>query len=104
MRIIIIVLAALVAASPMGLPTAAEASSTSLILLENRVRNQTPSCRQRPNAPVRGYVVGLAGTRPSRTLSFVGCFNSLAECERWRRPVSGVITRRIIQDRCVAQR
>lgn len=66
----------------------------------NEIRANTPSCRANPSAPVKGYVVGMRGSRPTRTYSFVGCFNSMAACERWRGPTSGFITRRIIQNRC----
>lgn len=89
----------LAALAPAG-PAAAQSEIT---LLAAQIRAQTPSCAQYPDAPVVGRVVGLAGARPTRTLSFVGCFQSLEACESWRRPVSGVVTRRIIYDRCEAR-
>lgn len=69
-----------------------------------QIRNATPSCRDNPDAAVKGYVVGLAGDRPTRTYSFVGCFLTMAACNRWRTRTSGFITRRIIQNRCEPRR
>lgn len=66
----------------------------------NEIRANTPSCKDNPTAPVKGYVVGMTGSRPTRTYSFVGCFNTMAACEAWRGPTSGFITRRIIQNQC----
>lgn len=82
----------------------ANAVETSLLATANAIRASTPQCRDYPNAPVRGFVVGQAGYWPTRTFSFVGCFQSVDACERWRRPVSSFIEQRMIQNRCVILR
>lgn len=100
-----LVLALLCAASlVLGDVRPAEATNADLIIQAGAIRELTPQCRDYPNAPVRGFVVGNAGLYPTRTFSFVGCFQSLAECERWRRPVSNFVQYRMIQNRCVVQR
>jgi len=69
-----------------------------------RVQSVTPQCRNFPDAPVVGRVSGIFGGPPSRGVSFVGCFGSIAACQRWIGPVSGQITGRLIQDRCEFRR
>jgi hypothetical protein len=47
-----------------------------------------------------GRVSGVVNGNPTRGVSFVGCFYTFAECERWRIPVSGVVSGRITTNRC----
>lgn len=75
-------------------------SSTELTLVTADVRRATPSCEANPTFPVVGRVVGDVGTDPRRRVSYVGCFPSFASCEQWRRPVSAVVTHRMILNRC----
>jgi hypothetical protein len=65
-----------------------------------RIRAVTPQCRDNPTAPVAGYVSGNMSGRPSRNVSFVGCFPDVASCESWRLFVSGQIEGHLIQNRC----
>jgi len=60
----------------------------------------TPKCRDNPNAPWVGRVSGIITGVPTRGVSFVGCFDSFQACERWRVPVSAVISGRINYNRC----
>jgi len=64
------------------------------------IRAVTPQCRDYPGAPVVGRVSGIMGIQPSRGVAFVGCFGSLSACERWRGPVSGRMTGRLILNQC----
>lgn len=92
------------AALATALPVPQAGAGTQAILQAAAIRNYTPACRNYPNAPVKGYVVGLSGVWPTRTFSFVGCFDSLAACERWRRPTAAFIEQRFIQNRCEVRR
>ncbi|WP_108659434.1 hypothetical protein [Acuticoccus kandeliae] len=65
-----------------------------------RVDAVTPRCRDHPDAPVVGRVSGIMGGSPARGVSFTGCFASIAACENWRRPLSGHIDGRLIQNSC----
>jgi hypothetical protein len=68
------------------------------------IRAATPQCRDYPGAPVVGRVSGIMGVHPATGVSFVGCFGSIAACERWRGPVSGRISGRIILNECQFRR
>lgn len=95
------VLCAGLLATPVLAPLPAHAQA---YFAANDIRARTPSCRDNPNAPVKGYAVGQAGSMPTRTYSFVGCFNSMAECQRWLGPATGFFSGRIIQNRCEQRR
>lgn len=92
-------LAAVTGLAPLATaPALANDSTTPFI--SSPVMNLTPKCRDRPDAPFVGRVVGYIDLPPRGPESFVGCFYSLAECERWRVPVSGVISGRMVLNRC----
>ena len=65
----------------------------------NRIRAATPSCRTNPG-PVVGRVSGYIGYDGGKIGSFEGCFQSVAECNAWRVPVSGQIDGRLIYNAC----
>lgn len=96
--------AAVVCAGVSATAQSAHAVETGLLAYANAIRASTPQCRNYPNAPFKGFVVGQAGYWPTRTWSFVGCFDSFSACERWRIPVSSFVTQRMIQNRCVQVR
>jgi len=79
-------------------PAAAQGVQTQFTIA--RIDRLTPKCRDRPGAPVIGRVSGIITGVPTRGVSFAGCFDSFEECERWRIPVSGVISGRINYNRC----
>lgn len=67
------------------------------------LRDQTPSCASRPDAPIIGRVSGTAsGAISGREfpVSFVGCFYDMATCERWKGRTSRPITSTLIQYSC----
>ena len=70
------------------------------LFLRPQVAEVTPQCREHPNAPVVGRVVGWMQDHPPRSVSFVGCFPSLAECNAWRAPVSSLVTGRLRYNEC----
>ncbi|XWN30667.1 MAG: hypothetical protein ROR55_24885 [Devosia sp.] len=80
---------------------AAQGVNTQFLISEIDAR--TPKCRDHPDAPVVGRVSGIIGGSPSRGVSFQGCFDNMRACERWRGPVSGRISGRIIQNSCQAR-
>lgn len=81
-------------------PAAAVAQGINTPFLVARVKAATPQCRDHPDAPVVGHVSGIMTGSPGRGVSFTGCFATMAACEAWRRPVSGLIAGRLILDRC----
>lgn len=93
-------LAALLLAAPVVLsaPAGAYGIGTQFIIAD--VRAATPSCKANPGAPVVGRVSGIFGGQPARGASFVGCFASVRTCEAWRNQVVGIITGRLIYNRC----
>lgn len=60
----------------------------------------TPPCSAYPEFPVVGRTAGFLGLGSHRSVSFVGCFPSFAECEIWRRGISGQFGGRIIVNAC----
>ena len=91
----------------LGSPPAAAADSSNAQLFIARVQSITPQCRDFPNAPFVGRVSGILSGgfgRGGRGVSFVGCFGSLAACQRWLGPISGQITGRLIQNSCRPRR
>lgn len=83
-------------------PVNAQGINTQFVISD--VQRITPQCRDHPNAPVVGRVSGQLGGVPARGVVFVGCFESFAECERWRRPVSGLISGWIRSNSCEPRR
>lgn len=79
-------------------PAAAQGIETPFFIA--RVDAVTPQCRDNPGAPVVGRVSGNMSGRPSRNVSFVGCFDDARSCESWRLFVSGQILGHLIQNRC----
>lgn len=67
-----------------------------------KVRDTAPNCREHPQNPWRGRVSGNGlGIRDQLVvLSFVGCFPSEAECERWKTRTGGAISGQIVQYSC----
>ena len=68
----------------------------------NNIRKATPSCQANPSSPIRGRVSGNT-TGPldeNIPVSFVGCFKTMRECERWRGQASRIIDSTIIQYSC----
>ena len=68
----------------------------------NDIRKATPSCQDNPRSPIRGRVSGNT-TGPlddSIRVSFVGCFKTMGECERWRGQASSIIDSTIVQYSC----
>ncbi|MDQ0315979.1 hypothetical protein [Amorphus orientalis] len=71
------------------------------------IRKATPSCNANPGAPWVGRVSGsVENDIDDRIIpvSFVGCFQSQPECERWKEKTSGFITGPIIQYSCDARK
>ncbi|MCF3935119.1 hypothetical protein L1787_17105 [Acuticoccus sp. M5D2P5] len=68
----------------------------------NNIRNNTPSCRDNPQAPWIGRVAGNTQgiLDQSIPVSFVGCFPDQASCERWMGPASKIITSTLTQYSC----
>lgn len=88
---------AIVAAAP-ALPAAA--NNLEALVLRQKIFRLTPQCRDFPQYPVVGRVVGFVGYRPPANVSFVGCFPDYRSCQRWVGPVSGEITGRLIRADC----
>lgn len=93
--------AAAVAATALMLP-AAPAHATSAYYAPDiaRIQAVTPSCRANPGFAWEGRVSGILVGPPVSGTSFVGCFPTRADCERWRGPLSGYITGRLILNEC----
>lgn len=68
----------------------------------DQIREATPSCEQHRSAPIVGRVSGNTTGILDQVLrvSFVGCFNSMRVCERWRGQASRIIDSTIIQYSC----
>lgn len=93
------VVAALATAAPLATaPAAAQGIETPFFI--SRINAVTPQCRDNPAAPFAGRVSGNMSGRPSRNVSFVGCFENMGSCESWRLFVSGQILGHLIQNRC----
>ncbi|MEM6846457.1 MAG: hypothetical protein AAF580_00075 [Pseudomonadota bacterium] len=105
MRFVVIVAAIVCTAFPM-LPGTSPASAQGIEtqFIRSRVLAQTPQCRNNPDAPVVGRVAGAGTGQQGRGLSFVGCFNTTAQCNQWRGAVSGIVRGRLIQNTCEARR
>lgn len=71
-----------------------------------RLQALTPACRDNPDAPWIGRVVGnYTGVFDrTMTISLIGCFETKAACDAWRARVSGPITGRLIQYGCTRRR
>ncbi|WP_157961638.1 hypothetical protein [Acuticoccus kandeliae] len=72
----------------------------------NDIRNATPSCEANPQAPWIGRVAGNTQgiLDQSIPVSFVGCFNDQATCERWKGRASRIITTTLTQYSCKPRR
>ena len=68
----------------------------------NNIRKATPPCQANPNSPIRGRVSGNTTGALDQTIpvSFVGCFKTMRECDRWRGQASRIIDSTIIQYSC----
>lgn len=66
-------------------------------------QEKSPSCDANPNAAWVGHVSGTSDEDPMDTeqsVSFVGCFETEAECNAWRERGTGVIDGTIREDSC----
>lgn len=82
-----------------GVPTAGANTQYEI----TQIQKATPSCRAHPQAGWIGRVSGSVEddmTDDIIPVSFVGCFDSQAVCERWKEKTSGFITGPIIQYSC----
>lgn len=77
-----------------------EAQGINRILTVEQIQDATPRCRDHPDFKWAGYVSGILSGIPSQGVAFAGCFPTRAACERWRGPVSGYITGRLILNEC----
>ncbi|MEO1104904.1 MAG: hypothetical protein ROR55_13765 [Devosia sp.] len=68
----------------------------------NRIRNATPKCADHPQYEWVGRVSGSTDSLLDRPMpvSFVGCFPTERECERWLGQASSIITTTLIQYSC----
>lgn len=78
-------------------PAAADSADA---FLRREVLRVTPRCSANPQAPFIGRVAGDLGGQPNKTASFVGCFPTSLQCERWRLFASGRLRGRIIRATC----
>ena len=105
MRFVITAAAIICTAFPVTLGSgSASAQGIETQFIRSRVLAQTPQCRNNPNAPVVGRVAGAGTGQQGRGLSFVGCFDTTAQCNQWRGAVSGIVRGRLIQNTCEARR
>ncbi|WP_420393179.1 hypothetical protein [Acuticoccus sp.] len=65
-----------------------------------QVKRATPDCREFQEFAYIGRVAGYPGNDSPRSVSFVGCFPTVAQCHRWGDLVSGRMNGRIILARC----
>ncbi|MEW5423181.1 hypothetical protein [Amorphus sp. 3PC139-8] len=82
---------------------ASSVASANTLYEIDQIRKATPSCNANPNAQWVGRVSGSVEddtTDQIIPVSFVGCFTSEAECNRWKEKTSGFITGPIIQYTC----
>ncbi len=94
--------AAMVAAAVSASATGARADSTDKLMLYSQIAPITPMCSRNPNAPIIGRVAGNSGgfSGGNSSVSFVGCFPSLADCEGWRRYAAGEVSPPLRQNVC----
>lgn len=67
----------------------------------------TPACDTRPDAAWIGHVGGTSSNNEvhdHRSISFVGCFETLADCEAWRSRAVAVIVENLRIDVCAPRR
>lgn len=66
-------------------------------------RAKTPTCEANPGAPWLGRVSGQAEnpiTKLPVPASFVGCFKTKAECDRWRTRGTALMLFRLVENVC----
>lgn len=103
-RSVFLVLATLLPLAAVGAIASGEAHAQRVTapFVKATVNRVTPKCADRPGAPIVGRVAGHYGDPGSfsRTLSAVGCFDTLLECVEWRAFASSQLNGRLIQFYC----
>lgn len=94
-------MSAVVVAAALSVSASGASADTDKMYLYMKLGPITPLCSRHPDAPVIGRVAGnVGGFNGNSRVSFVGCFDSAAKCESWRRYAAGEVSAPLRQNVC----